>query len=118
MEWPWDSNRDLHTVTWLIHRQNYQWVYRQDVSVDDSIGKIQYIHTLPPLSSSISPSSSSSQLSPPKLQTTTHPPKNILLFSAQALIFLILLYGHNIRSLIYCGLILLFFIVFLVYVFC
>jgi len=74
-EWPRDSNRDLRTVTWPIYHQNYRRVYQQDVSVGDSIGKSQYIHTLPTLSSSISPSSSPSQLSPPKLQTTTHPLK-------------------------------------------
>jgi hypothetical protein len=38
----------------------------------DSIGKSQYILTLPTLSFSLSPSSSPSQLSPSKLQPTTH----------------------------------------------
>jgi len=81
-EWSRDSNRDICTVTWHCHRRI--------VSVGDSIGKSHYIPTLPTLSSSVSPSSSPSHLSPPKLQPTTHP--NSPLFSTQALKFLILLY--------------------------
>jgi hypothetical protein len=79
-KWSRDSNQDLRTVTWLIHRQNHRLVYRRDMSVGDFIGKSQYIHTLSTLSSSISPSSPPSQLSPPKLKPTTHPssPHNMI----------------------------------------
>jgi len=83
MELPRDSNRDLRTMTWSIHRQNCWQNHRQNESVGDSIGKSEYITTLPTLSSPISPSSSSSQLSPPKLQTTTQ--KKIFLFSTQVI---------------------------------
>ena len=85
-EWP----RDICTVTWHFHRRNYWWAYRQKCFVDNSIGKSHYIPTLPTLSSSISPFSSPSHLSPPKLQPITHP--NSPLFSTQALKFLIPLY--------------------------
>ena len=89
-----DSNRDSRTVTCHFHQRNHRRVYRRKRAVSDSIGKSQYISTLPTLSSSISPSSSPSSspshLSPPQLQPTTHP--NSLLFSTQALKFLILLY--------------------------
>jgi len=89
-----DSNQDLRTVTWRIHRQNYRRVYRQNLSVGDSIGKSQYIHTLPILSSSISPSSSPSQLSPPKLQPTTLP-NSLPLLTQVSYTFV---RGQNIRS--------------------
>jgi len=64
---------ELLTVT--IHRQKYT---------------TRITDVLPTLSvkANISPRS---QLSPPKLQTTTHPSKNILIFSTQV-IFLVLLY--------------------------
>jgi hypothetical protein len=80
-EWPRDSNRDLRTVTWPIHRQNYRYI------TDGYIDKMWPSGT-PSVKANISPRS---QLSPPKLQTTTHPPKNILIFSTQV-IFLVLLY--------------------------
>jgi hypothetical protein len=68
-----DSNRDSRIVTWHFHRRNHWQVYRQNVSIGDSISKSHYIPTLPTLSSSVSASSSPSHLSPPKLQPTTHP---------------------------------------------
>ena len=95
MESPRDSNQDLRTVTWSIHRQNC----RQNESVGDSIGKSEYITTLPTLSSPISPSSSSSQLSPPKLQTTTQKKSPF----SQHKSYFFKFCGHNIRVLIYCG---------------
>jgi len=49
MEWPRDSNWDLRTVTWHCHRRTHQQVYRRNVSVGDSIGKSEYIPTLPTL---------------------------------------------------------------------
>jgi hypothetical protein len=60
MESPRDSNRDLCTMTWPILHQNCRWNHRQN----------EYITTLPTISSLISPSFLS-QLSHPKLQTTT-----------------------------------------------
>jgi hypothetical protein len=92
-EWPRDSNRDLRTVTRHSHRR----VYRRNVSVGESIGKSQYIPTLPTLSSSISPSSSPSQLSPPKLQPTTHPNSPPLLNTSTQVSYTFIR-GHNIRS--------------------
>jgi len=89
-ELPRDSKWDSRTMTWHFYRRNH----RQNMSVGDSIGKSQYIPTLPTLSSSVSPSSSPSSspshLSPLKLQPTTHLISP--LFSTQALKFLILLY--------------------------
>jgi len=55
-----DSNLDSHSATWHFHRWNDQW----KVSIGDSIGKSQYMLTLPTLSSSVSPSFSPSHLSP------------------------------------------------------
>jgi hypothetical protein len=92
--WLRDSNRDLRTMTWHIHWRTY----RRDMSVSDSIGKSQYIPTLPTLSPSISPSSSSSQLSPPKLQLTTHPNSPPLLNTSTQVSYTFIR-GHNIRSL-------------------
>jgi hypothetical protein len=92
-EWSRDSNRDLRTVTWHIHRQTYQ----RDVSVGDSIGKSQYIPPMPTLSSSISPSSSPSLLSPPKLQPTTHPNSPHLL-NKNTQVSYTFVHGHNICS--------------------
>jgi hypothetical protein len=86
MKLPRDSNRDSRTVMWHFHQRNH----RRTRSVGDAIGKSQYIPTLPTLSSSVSPSSSASHLSPPKLQPTTYP--NSPIFSTQTLKFLILLY--------------------------
>jgi len=70
-ESPRDSNQDLHIVTRPIHCQNCRRNHRQKEFVSDSIGKSEYITILPTLSSPISPSFSPSQLSPPKMQTTT-----------------------------------------------
>jgi hypothetical protein len=92
-----DSNRDLRTVTWPIHRQYHRQVYQRDVFVGDSIGKSQYIHTLLTLSSSISPSSSPSQLFPPKLQPTTHPNSPYFL-NTSTQVFYTFVRGYNIRS--------------------
>jgi len=100
MELPRDSNRDLRTVTWSIHRQTCRWNRRQKESVGDSIGKSEYITTLLTLPSPISPSSSPSQLSPPKLQTTTPQKKSP---STQHKSYFFKFCGHNIRVLIYCG---------------
>jgi hypothetical protein len=77
MESPRDSNRDLHIVTWPIHRENCRWNHRQKEYVADSIGKSElYITILLTLPSPISLFFSPSQLSPPKLQTTTPKKKN------------------------------------------
>jgi hypothetical protein len=77
MESPRDSNRDLHIVTWPIHRENCRWNHRQKEYVADSIGKSElYITILLTLPSPISLFFSPSQLSSPKLQTTTPPKKN------------------------------------------
>jgi len=62
--------------------------------------KSEYITTLPILSPPISPFSSSSQLSPPKLQTTTPPKKSPF---SQHKSYFFKFCGHNIRILIYCG---------------
>ena len=71
MKSPRDSNPDLRTVMWPILRQNCRWNHWQNEFVSDFINKSEYITTLLTFSSPISPSSSPSQLSPPKLQTTT-----------------------------------------------
>jgi len=87
-KWPRDSNWDSRTVTWHYNRRNHRWNHWRIFSVGDSIGKNHYIPShLPTLSSSVSPSSFPSHLSPPKLQPTTHP--NSPLFSTRALKFLI-----------------------------
>jgi hypothetical protein len=88
-------------MTWHSHRRTHRRVYRRKCSVGDSIGKSQYIPTLPTLSSSISPSSSPfsspSQLSPPKLQPNTHPNSPPLLNTSTQVSYTFVR-GHNIRS--------------------
>jgi hypothetical protein len=133
-ESPRDSNQDLHAVMWPIHHRNCRRNHRHKKSVGDSISKSEYITTLPTLSSPISTSFFLSQLSPPKLQTTT-PPKKKTLFLTQVIFLYVLWSQHPCSDLlwilsffisksiffnfnIYMIILNVNFIVFLVYVFC
>jgi len=87
-EIPRDSNPDSQAGTCRYHRRNQWQIYRRNIpSMSPSVKTSIYClcrHSLF-LSSSVSPSSSpssTSHLSPPKLQPTTH--LNSPLFSTQA----------------------------------
>ena len=98
MEISRDSNPDSRSATWHFHRWNHRRIYRRKVSVGDSIGKSQYMLTLPTLSSSVSPSSSPSHLSPLPSQTTTkHPSQLSPLLNTSTQVSYTFVHGHNIR---------------------